>query len=162
MNARKHISLLLLVLAVGLAGCGGNEQAGSGNPTGQNNAAADASGLTPEQLEKGIGPVTHVELGPLDEALAARGEELFKVKCSACHKLDQRYVGPPLGNVTSRRAPEYIMNMILNPTEMVQKHPEAKKLLAEYLAPMADQSLTEEEARAILEYFRKVNPEQGS
>ncbi|QXD16002.1 cytochrome c [Rhodocaloribacter litoris] len=160
MKTTPYLSLVLLVLAVGLAGCGGR-QTEPGPQAGPNNAAADASGLTPEQLEKGIGPVTHVELGPLDEALAARGEELFRVKCSACHKLDQRYIGPPLGDVTSRRSPEFIMNMILNPTEMVQKHPVAKQLLAEYLAPMADQSLTEEEARAILEYFRKINPGQG-
>ena len=44
--------------------------------------------------------------------------------------------------------------MILNPEEMVAKNPEAKKLLAEYLAPMANQNLTEKEARLILEYFR--------
>jgi hypothetical protein len=30
----------------------------------------------------------------------------------------------------------------------------AKKLLAEYIAPMANQSLTEQEARKVLEYFR--------
>ena len=43
------------------------------------------------------------------------------------------------------------MNMILNPTEMLQKHPTAKELLAQYnFTPMADQNLTEAEARAIL------------
>ena len=47
------------------------------------------------------------------------------------------------------------MNMILNPEEMVQRHPEAKAMLAEYIAPMANQSLTQEEARAILEYIRR-------
>jgi cytochrome c len=56
--------------------------------------------------------------------------------------------------VTDRRTPEWIMNMILNPEVMVAENPIAKKLLAEYLSPMANQSLTESEARAILEYFR--------
>ncbi len=37
---------------------------------------------------------------------------------------------------------------------MVVENEEAKKLLAEYLSPMANQSLKEEEARAILEYLR--------
>ena len=47
------------------------------------------------------------------------------------------------------------MNMILNPVEMTLKDPVARALLIEYNgAPMANQSLTEEEARAILEYFR--------
>jgi Na+/phosphate symporter len=46
------------------------------------------------------------------------------------------------------------MNQILNPEEMVAKDPIAKKLLAEYIAPMANQGLTEEDARQVLEYFR--------
>ena len=37
---------------------------------------------------------------------------------------------------------------------MVAENPIAKALLAEYVAPMANQSLTETEARLILEYFR--------
>jgi cytochrome c len=44
--------------------------------------------------------------------------------------------------------------MILNPEEMVSENQIAKELLAEYLAPMANQNLTEKEARLILEYFR--------
>jgi len=46
------------------------------------------------------------------------------------------------------------MNMIMNPEEMVAKNPAAKQLLAEYLAPMANQNISEDEARALLEYFR--------
>jgi hypothetical protein len=37
---------------------------------------------------------------------------------------------------------------------MVVENAAAKKLLEEYLAPMANQNLTETEARQILEYFR--------
>ena len=103
---------------------------------------------------KGIGPVSNIELGPIDEALVAEGKEVFKSKCSACHKVSKRVVGPAMAGITSRRSPEWIMNMILNPEEMVAKDPVAKALLAEYLAPMANQSLTEPEARSILEYFR--------
>ena len=40
--------------------------------------------------------------------------------------------------------------------EEVAENEEAKKLLGIYLAPMANQNLTEEEARLILEYFRTV------
>ncbi len=56
--------------------------------------------------------------------------------------------------VTEKRKPEWIMNMILNPDGMLKDDEEAKKLLAEFAAPMANQNLTEEQARAILEYFR--------
>ncbi|WP_456376930.1 c-type cytochrome [Lutibacter sp.] len=104
--------------------------------------------------DKGIGPIKSITLGEIDEAMVAEGKEIFKAKCSACHKVSKRVVGPAMKGVTERRSPEWIMNMILNPEEMVAKNPIAKKLLAEYLAPMANQNLTEREARLILEYFR--------
>ena len=106
--------------------------------------------------DKGIGPVKSVTLGEIDQAMADQGHELFKAKCSACHKEDKRFVGPALAGVTERRTPEWIMNMILNPEGMVAENPIAKQLLAEYLSPMANQSLTEPEARLILEYFRTL------
>ena len=79
------------------------------------------------------------------------------MKCTACHKVDEKFIGPPPAGIMERRSPEWIMNMILNPEEMIAKDPVAIKLLAEYnFAPMANQSLTEDEARAILEYFRTL------
>ena len=105
-------------------------------------------------MDKGIGPVKSITLDEVDEAMVAEGKELFKLKCSACHKISKRVVGPALVDVIRRRSPEWIMNMILNPEVMVAENTIAKKLLAEYLAPMANQNLTEKEARAILEYFR--------
>ena len=104
--------------------------------------------------DKGIGPISSITLGEIDEAMAAEGKEVFKAKCSACHKISKRVVGPALAGITERRSPEWIMNMILNPEEMVSENQIAKELLAEYLAPMANQNLTEKEARLILEYFR--------
>ena len=56
-----------------------------------------------------------------------------------------------------RRSPEWIMNMILDPEQMVAKDPIARQLLIEFNgSPMANQSLTEAEARTILEYFRTL------
>ena len=104
----------------------------------------------------GIGPVSSVELGELDDAEVAVGQELFESKCSACHKVDKRFVGPSMAGVLERRSPEWVMNMILNPEQMVEEDPIAMELLAEYLSPMANQSLTEQEARSILEYFRTL------
>jgi mono/diheme cytochrome c family protein len=107
--------------------------------------------------DKGIGPVTSVEIGPLDNALAEKGKSIFETKCSACHKFEAKYVGPALGGVTKRRSPEWVMNMIMNPVEMTQKDPVAKKLLEEHLTQMTFQDLTQDEARAIYEYFRSVD-----
>jgi mono/diheme cytochrome c family protein len=81
------------------------------------------------------------------------GSQLFATKCSACHKIAERYIGPALTGVTQRRQPEWIVNMILNPENMIQQDPAAKALLAEYLAPMANQHLTQPEAESILAYF---------
>ncbi|EPG74856.1 cytochrome C [Leptospira fainei serovar Hurstbridge str. BUT 6] len=104
---------------------------------------------------KGIGPVSSVTLGPIDESMVQKGKKQFEAKCSACHKFEEKVVGPALKGVTERRTPEWIMNMILNPTEMTQKDPVAMGLLAEHLTQMTFQNVKESEAREILEYFRK-------
>ena len=105
-------------------------------------------------IDKGVGEIKEVILTDIDPDLAKLGEEQFVAKCSACHKIDKRFVGPALRGVTQRRSPEWIMNMILDPEKMVDQNPTAQQLLAEYLAPMANQNLTKDEARSILEYFR--------
>lgn len=115
----------------------------------ENGAAAPSAAES-----KGVGPIQSVTVGPIDEALVAKGQQLFSGTCSACHKLDQRYVGPALAGVTKRRAPEWIMNMVLNPTGMTAQDPTAKALLGEYMTQMSVNA-TQEDARAVLEFFRK-------
>ncbi|HRS39031.1 MAG TPA: cytochrome c [Bacteroidia bacterium] len=121
------------------------------------NLMADAENMKDDG--KGIGPVTSVEVGAaVDAAMASEGEKLFEAKCTACHKVtDEKYVGPGLKGVTQRRKPEWIMNMILNPTEMTQKDPAAKELLATHLTQMTNQNVTQEDARKLLEYLRKID-----
>lgn len=135
---------MLLCLSVGLAGtaCTKNE----GGSTGGSSAASDM----------GIGPIKEkVTLAAINPTLAASGQKLFQDKCSACHKIGERYVGPDLKGVTQRRQPEWIMNQILNPAEMTQKDPVAKDLLATYMTQMTFQNVTADDARAILEFFRQ-------
>ncbi len=110
-----------------------------------------------EKINKGIGPVSSVTLGTLDSQKAAQGQQIFQSKCSACHKIDEKYVGPALKGVTQRRTPEWIMNMVLNPEEMTQKDPVAQDLLATYLTQMTFQNVTQDEVRNILEYFRQLD-----
>ena len=117
-------------------------------------ASQDEGSTAASMSDKGVGPISELTLGDIDPALVSSGKGVFEAKCTACHKMDKRFVGPPLRGVTERRSPEWIMNMILDPDKMVKENPAAKELLAEYLAPMANQSLTEDEARAVLEYFR--------
>ena len=107
---------------------------------------------------KGVGPIQEVSLSDtIDKEMAAKGEEIFTAKCSACHKTEKKYIGPSPKDILDRRTPEWVMNMILNPDGMVKEDPVAKQLLMEYNGtPMANQNLTEDEARAVLEYFRTL------
>lgn len=117
-------------------------------------------GLTEFEMKYGIGPIKkRVFLAQINKALVSKGESVFKMKCAPCHKLDERYIGPAQRYATERRPPEYIMNMMLNPDEMVKRHPEAKKLLVEYLSPMTNQNVSEADARNVLEYLRFVAKE---
>jgi mono/diheme cytochrome c family protein len=150
-NRRFTRSLLVLVGALS-AGCfSGDQKEESWTPA----RAGQGADLTPFQVEHGIGPITEpVVLGALDEELAEEGAEVFQIKCSACHKLAEKYVGPALGDVVTRRSPAFILNMILNPQEMYERHPAVKQLLAEHMSYMPNQGLTGDEAREVLEYLR--------
>jgi len=106
--------------------------------------------------QKGIGPVKSLSLGAINNQMAEEGQKIYKQMCTSCHKPTKRYIGPAPKGILERRTPEWIMNMILNPEEMVTNDPIAKELLERYLSPMADQNLTEEEARKVLEYFRTI------
>lgn len=151
------VTLLLSALAA-LAACGGDA------PPAQDAAASKAAApsssgsaeLTQVELEQGIGPIRDLELGPIDPALVEAGQAAFTTKCSACHKIEERYVGPELGQVLERRRPEFVMNQMLNAAEMVQRHPVVKELLAQYYTPMPVQVTDHDEARAILEYLRSA------
>lgn len=114
-----------------------------------------------DMSNKGIGPVKKLELpAEIDQAMAAKGKAIFDSKCLACHKPDKKFIGPAPAGVLDRRSPEWVMNMMLNPEEMILKDPIAKQLLIEHNgSPMANQNLTEEDARQILEYFRTLESE---
>lgn len=94
---------------------------------------------------------------PFDAILATKGEEIFKKKCYSCHRENHKMIGPAMKGVTERRAPEWIMKMILQPEVMIKEDPEAKKLLEEYGSPMTNMHLSEYEARLVYEYLRKLN-----
>jgi cytochrome c len=105
----------------------------------------------------GIGPVKSITLSDkVDEAMAQKGNQVYQEKCKSCHNEYKKYIGPAPVGVLKRRSPEWVMNMILNPEEMVQKDPIAKGLIRIYASPMANQHLTQDEARQVLEYFRTL------
>ncbi|MBC9794512.1 c-type cytochrome [Sinomicrobium weinanense] len=121
------------------------------------NAGAEASKVPVDLDNKGIGPIEEVEFGDIDQNMVSQGEEAFKTKCTACHKVDQKFIGPDLQGIYERRSPEWVMNMMLNPDVMQKEDPIAKALVEEYNGTlMLNQNLTEEEARAIAEFLRTL------
>ena len=148
--------LTILALSVLMSSCGGDKAKKEVVEPAKEEVKAEPVKIDP-MTDKGVGPIKSITIGDIDNALVAKGESIFKAKCTACHKINKRFVGPALKGVTKKQTPEWIMNMILNPEVMVVENARAKELLTEYSAPMANQSLTEEEARAVYEYFRTKN-----
>ncbi len=106
---------------------------------------------------KGIGAVKKVTLKtPLEQERVGRGLAIFEMKCSACHRLTtERVVGPGWKDVTKRRQPEWVMNMITNVDVMLDKDPEAQKLFELCLVRMPNQNVSIGDARDILEFMRQ-------
>ncbi len=167
----KNIMKSLAAVAIlTLISCGGKEEKKNDSiQIGQKPAATETPKEEPAVTEtkpsetidltnKGVGPIKNLELpAEIDQAMAAKGMEVYKTKCMACHKPDKKFIGPAPKDILKRRTPEWIMNMILDPEDMIQKDPLAKALLIEFNgSPMANQNLTEEEARQVLEYFRTL------
>ncbi len=94
--------------------------------------------------------------------LAKKGEELFKTKgCLACHYPDKernvKLVGPGLKNIHKERSEEWLIAMITKPDSMLKYDKEAQRLLKEYGTPMPNQNVSIEEAKAIIEYIKKIS-----
>jgi mono/diheme cytochrome c family protein len=118
----------------------------------------NSDGLSDFEREHGVGPITErIELGDLDMDKARQGEQIFSTQCVACHQLDAVITGPRLRNTFNTRSPEFIMNYILNPEGMKEKHPVAQELAEEYRGNMVNMGTTGEQARQLVEYLRAAS-----
>ena len=158
----KHI-LLLPILALLIVACGDKEEKKKDDSfeisrTQAEEKAEESEGVPIDMDNTGIGPIKELVFpDAIDEELAAKGKEQFESICIACHMTDQRMIGPAMKGVYERRNPAWVMNMMLNPDEMLQKDPIAIALLKEYNnAIMLNQNLSEEDARALAEYLRTL------
>ncbi len=145
-----------IVLSVFISSCGGNS-----TKTTETQATDQTEASSPDTYDpkRGQGKFTAESIAltdKLDDTKAKAGESVAAVKCTSCHKTtDEKLVGPGWKGVTTRRAPEWIMNFITNPDPMIDKDPEVQALLELCLVRMPNQNLADEEARNILEYMRK-------
>jgi len=98
---------------------------------------------------------------PIDPSEVANGKNIYDLKCSACHKLtDEKLVGPGWQGVTKRRKPAWIINMITNVDMMLEKDPEAQKLLEQCLVRMPNQNVSQPDAFNLLSFMRSNDGEK--
>lgn len=159
----KPTILLLVLTALIMTSCGGGQskidqikEQSKIEPANSESNVPASERITLDN--KGVGRIKNITLSEtIDQEMVERGLALFNTNCSACHKIDKRFIGPSPKGIMSRRSPEWIMNMILDPQLMVEQDRCAKDLLVEFNgAAMANQNMTEEQARDILEYFRTL------
>jgi hypothetical protein len=155
----KAVIASFLTITAFLISCGGSEEKksdGSGVQGAPQSMVADPVSYDPK---RGEGKFTAESLAlteTVDAAMAGTGSSLASVKCTSCHKTtEEKLVGPGWKGVTSRRAPEWIMNFITNPDPMIDKDPQVQAMLELCLVRMPNQSLTDTDARSILEFMRQ-------
>jgi len=109
------------------------------------------------QIKEGDITVTN----PLNAEWVTTGKSIYELKCQSCHRLTpDKLVGPGWKDVTKRRQPVWIMNMITNVDMMLETDPEAQKLLEQCMVRMPNQNLSKEDARAVLEFMRNNDGEK--
>ena len=151
-------SLFAFVLALLFVACGGSGDKTDTNTTSETNTSeATKDGNPTYDPNRGEGKFHDVQIADkLDQAMATKGEKISDLKCASCHKMtDERLVGPGWAGVTSRHKPEWIMNFMTNTDAMIDKDPKAQAMLEICMVRMPNQSLSDDEARELLEYMRK-------
>lgn len=153
--------LCILALLGVLASCAPEKPKAENNHEKKESAVVEAQEHLMDPT-KGIGQVKNVKLeSPLDQERVKRGLAIYEMKCQACHKLDEnRVVGPGWKDVTKKRKPEWIMNMITNVDVMLDQDPEAQKLLELCLMRMPNQNMSIGDARDVLEFMRQNDGEK--
>jgi cytochrome c5 len=127
-------------------------------------APVDVQDLTKNQPETHGTEIKESEVTithPLNADWVSGGKAIYELKCQSCHRLtEEKLVGPGWKGVTQRRTPAWILNMITNVEMMLEKDPEAQKLLESCLVRMPNQNLMIEDARKVLEFQRSNDGEK--
>ena len=164
---KSTLKILTLVLTLIVLSCGGGEEEKKEaskvklkKQTTEKKAEVKKTKAseTVDLTNKGVGPIKSINIpAEIDQAMATHGKDVFDKMCTACHRAGKKFIGPAPDGIMERRTPEWVMNMILDPEGRVKNDPLARELLIEFNgSPMANQSLSEEDARAVLEYFRTL------
>lgn len=96
-------------------------------------------------------------------SIAQDGVTLYNQNCAACHKLDKRFVGPPLSGINDKREEQWLLRFIKSSQTMVKSgDKDAVAIFEEYNGVvMNDINLSDAEIKAILNYIKEQTPEEG-
>ena len=126
--------------------------------------AVDVQELTKDQPEEHGKELKDGDItvsNPLNAEWVSSGKSTYELKCQSCHRLtEEKLVGPGWKDVTKRRKPVWIMNMITNVDMMLESDAEAQKLLEQCMVRMPNQNLTQDQARQVLEFMRNNDGEK--
>lgn len=158
MKPNSRFVLAFLVASFTLIFACNNEE----KPAGETPQSTEETPASQPEVHGTVVQAGEVELKtPLVHDWVISGQGIYELKCQACHKLtDERLVGPGWKGVTTKRKPEWIMNMITNVDMMLETDPEAQKLLEQCLVRMPNQNISKAEAREIIEFMRSNDGEK--
>ncbi len=93
---------------------------------------------------------------PTDPEIIGAGEQLYSQNCKACHRIDQRLIGPALQNVYDRRDMEWIFAFVKNSQKVIEGGDNyAIALFDEYnKIAMTSFDFTDEEILSIIAYVK--------
>ncbi|HVZ57926.1 MAG TPA: cytochrome c [Chitinophagaceae bacterium] len=155
---------LVFVLSVSLLTCHMTLESCGNEGVKKEEKPVDITELTKKDAEKKAPAIKEEEIkltNPLNKAWVEKGQGIYELKCQACHKLtSDKLVGPGWKDVTKRRTPVWIMNMITNTDMMLDSDPEAQKLLELCMVRMPNQNLSPEDARSVIEFMRHNDGEK--
>ena len=154
---KKFIILSAVVLII--AACGGGGESSDADSTAAETGQTTEEGNPSYDPKRGEGKFTDVEVSEtLNTEMAAKGEKVADLKCTSCHKMtDERLVGPGWAGATKRHTAEWIMNFMTNTEAMIDKDPKVQAMLEICMVRMPNQNLTDDDARSVYEYMRKVD-----
>lgn len=185
MTNTKIFTLVLILFTLTMVSCGNSSQKGeSGNKamqqentteqqnmeqpnnmTGEEEAATEEAGK--EKMEEpaamkeevaSAGKEENEASEKPDKELVAKGKELFNSNCTSCHTIGKgKLVGPDLLGVTDLRSDQWLHKWIKNPDQMLQSDPVAKELLKEFMVPMPNLGLTDQQVTALIAYLKSEN-----
>lgn len=154
----KQISLCLgFLLLTFLMACGNEGVRKDENPIDIHDLAKNQPEVHGTEIKEG-----DITFGnPLNNDWVSVGKSTYELKCMSCHRLSEvKLVGPGWKGVTQRRKPLWIINMITNVDMMLEKDPEAQKMLEQCLVRMPNQNITPDEARKVIEFMRSNDGEK--